>query len=200
MTTHSDKRARLIDGAEAVFHRKGFGGTTLADVAEESGVPLGNIYYYFRTRDALAKAVIDRRIDEVEAMIASAERVEEPARRLAAFLQHSVKQADGLSRFGCPYGCLSQEFARMGGPLAERSAALLGRQREWMTDQFRAMGYSLAEARRLGLELLSAAQGAIVVALSLSDPRIIRTRFGELTEWVGQLADQAAGTPTSARA
>ena len=50
-----EKRQRLIETATQVMYQQGTHRTTLADVAQASGVPLGNIYYYFKTKDALVR-------------------------------------------------------------------------------------------------------------------------------------------------
>ena len=47
------KLDRLIEAAKAKFYQQGVTGTTLADIAERAKVPLGNVYYHFRTKDAL---------------------------------------------------------------------------------------------------------------------------------------------------
>jgi AcrR family transcriptional regulator len=45
----ADSRTRLLKAAEKITYRQGFGSTALADIAKEARVPLGNIYYYFKT-------------------------------------------------------------------------------------------------------------------------------------------------------
>ncbi|MGZ3346649.1 MAG: TetR/AcrR family transcriptional regulator, partial [Caulobacteraceae bacterium] len=55
-----DKRDRLVEAAADLAHRRGFRETSLAAIAEAAGVPLGNVYYYFKTKDALAEALIER--------------------------------------------------------------------------------------------------------------------------------------------
>ena len=52
------KRDRLVEAATIMFYQHGVTCTTLADIAERAEVPLGNIYYHFRTKDALVEAVI----------------------------------------------------------------------------------------------------------------------------------------------
>ncbi|MEJ2760183.1 MAG: helix-turn-helix domain containing protein [Gammaproteobacteria bacterium] len=42
MPRSSDKRERLIEAAKSLIHRRGFHRTTLADIAAESAVPLGD--------------------------------------------------------------------------------------------------------------------------------------------------------------
>ncbi|MBT3413924.1 MAG: TetR/AcrR family transcriptional regulator, partial [Nitrospina sp.] len=46
----SDKREKLVQSAGKLFHQVGFNQTSIADIAEDSGVPLGNVHYYFKTK------------------------------------------------------------------------------------------------------------------------------------------------------
>ena len=52
------KRERLVAGAREVMHRQGVENTTIADVAGAADVPVGNVYYYFKTKDELIDAAI----------------------------------------------------------------------------------------------------------------------------------------------
>jgi AcrR family transcriptional regulator len=53
----TNKRQLLIDAAIKLSDIRGIHGWTLADCASVSGVPLGNIYYYFKTKDELIDIV-----------------------------------------------------------------------------------------------------------------------------------------------
>lgn len=46
-------RARIVEGASAVFHRKGFARATMDDIAKEIGVSKGALYLYFPTKSDL---------------------------------------------------------------------------------------------------------------------------------------------------
>jgi TetR/AcrR family transcriptional regulator, transcriptional repressor for nem operon len=61
------KRERLVEGARDVLHAQGVERTTLADIAQAAGVPVGNVYYYFKTKDELVDAVVASRIAETQA-------------------------------------------------------------------------------------------------------------------------------------
>jgi AcrR family transcriptional regulator len=56
------KRDRLIEAAKTLFYQQGVTSTTLADIAERAMVPLGNVYYHFRTKDALIEAVVQTHV------------------------------------------------------------------------------------------------------------------------------------------
>src|SRR5215470_17819886 len=56
-----DRREQIIDAAMRVFAQKGFSKSTNKDVAREAGITTGLIYYYFESKEALLKAVLEER-------------------------------------------------------------------------------------------------------------------------------------------
>lgn len=52
-------QADILLAAEGVFARAGFSGATMAEIAEAAGLPKANLHYYFRTKVALYRAVLD---------------------------------------------------------------------------------------------------------------------------------------------
>lgn len=56
-----DRREQIIDAAMRVFAEKGFGKATNKDIAREAGITAGLIYYYFESKEALLKAIIETR-------------------------------------------------------------------------------------------------------------------------------------------
>ncbi len=50
-------REALAEAALELFYRQGVASTSLAEIAGAAGVPTGNVYYHFRTKDALVEAV-----------------------------------------------------------------------------------------------------------------------------------------------
>lgn len=49
---------KILAAAERVFARAGFSGATMAQIAEESGLPKANLHYYFGNKEALYRAVL----------------------------------------------------------------------------------------------------------------------------------------------
>ena len=52
-------RQRIIEAAAQLFVRKGFYGTSIADVAQATGLTKGALYHHFENKDALFFAVIE---------------------------------------------------------------------------------------------------------------------------------------------
>ncbi|WP_051467529.1 TetR/AcrR family transcriptional regulator [Actinomadura oligospora] len=59
----TDRRALLLDTAIAVIASHGLRGLTHRAVQEAAGLPHGSVTYYFKTRDMLILAVVDRMIE-----------------------------------------------------------------------------------------------------------------------------------------
>src|SRR5919109_1095410 len=82
------KRERLVESATALFHEQGVHRTTLAEVAERAEIPLGNVYYYFKTKDELVGAVLAGYQNQAETLIKSLERARTPQSRLKALVRN----------------------------------------------------------------------------------------------------------------
>jgi TetR/AcrR family transcriptional regulator, cholesterol catabolism regulator len=56
-----DRRDQIIDAAMRIYSQKGFTRATNKDIAREAGITPGLIYYYFESKEALLKAIIETR-------------------------------------------------------------------------------------------------------------------------------------------
>jgi AcrR family transcriptional regulator len=162
----ADKRAELVGSAARLIHRQGFQRTTLADVAGDAKVPLGNVFYYFKTKDALVEAVIASHEAALRGLFASwVEKHHDPRKRLRCLARAPLDSADGVIQFGCPHGSLCQELEKLGpdAPLAKAGARLLAIYIDWAEAQFRALGAG-RESRSLAIDLVASVQGTMLLA------------------------------------
>ncbi len=185
MPKTANKREMLIDSAGKLFHQAGFNQTSLADIAGDSGVPLGNVYYYFKTKDDLAAAVIDRRLEHFNARMKEWDAISDPKERLDRFLGIFLKHKNKTRQYGCPVGSLCQELDKDKTALSRKADALLKRQLKWVTQQFRALG--LKDAEKSGIQFIAAMQGAAVVASALNDGKTIEWEAARLKAWIESL-------------
>ncbi len=56
--------AAILTAAERVFAGAGFGGATMAAIAEASGLPKANLHYYFGSKQALYRGVLSRTLED----------------------------------------------------------------------------------------------------------------------------------------
>ena len=182
----ADSRTRLLRAAEKITYRQGFGSTALADIAEEARVPLGNFYYYFKTKDEIGGAIVEQRVSRFKKLLQELDKAGSPKERLCGFVQIKIKNREGLARSGCPVGTLCSELHKHGGAVAKKSTALFAEALAWIEAQFKALGKG-ADSRGLAVHLLSATQGVSVLAHTFHDPGMIDMEAARLKEWIRAL-------------
>jgi TetR/AcrR family transcriptional regulator, transcriptional repressor for nem operon len=180
------KRERLVASAGDLLHRQGVAGTTLAQVAEAAEVPAGNVYYYFKTKDDLIRAVIDARSGEARALLDSLESRRNPAARLKALARQWVEMRDLVARYGCPFGTLSAELDRREDGLDRAAAKPIGLILDWSEAQFRQMGRR--DARELAVALFAGVQGGALLANAFRDPDLMTSHVRHLERWIDSLS------------
>ncbi|MES9957676.1 MAG: TetR/AcrR family transcriptional regulator [Sedimenticola sp.] len=182
---------RIIDAANQLFYRKGYNRTSFTDVVEEADVPRGNIYYYFKTKDDMLKAVIQHRMRIISTMLTEWEKsIPEPLDRLERFVQIMYDSTPSLMRSGCPMGSLNMELAKDQPELKEESKKLFDLFQQWLAQQFVTMGYP-DEAQELSRQLLARGQGTIVIAQVYQDPGFIERSIKDINRWLENLARYA---------
>jgi TetR/AcrR family transcriptional regulator, transcriptional repressor for nem operon len=186
-TITRNKRERLIEAAKLAFYRQGLSTTSLADVATLAEVPLGNVYYYFRTKDDLVSAVIAAHLREIRGRFAQWEQDPSPRQRLLSLLQAERRGQDESARYGCPYGTLCIELGKEGTSLAPLAANLLNVHIDWAAQQFALLGKEAPEAHDLAVDLFASLAGAFVLGCSFRSPALLDRQLQRLQTWVESL-------------
>lgn len=180
------KRERLVKAADRLVQRQGFEQTTLADIAKVSEVPLGNVYYYFKTKDAIGEAVVAGRAAQYHAAREMWDGLPDPKQRLLAFTQMTIDNRDMLAKSGCPIGSLCQELHKDGGKLAEQASSMFADFLAWLERQFQELGKG-EESRDLAVYFMSVLQGATLLTHSFNDPDHIVRQSERLKKWIAAL-------------
>jgi AcrR family transcriptional regulator len=180
------KRERLVAAAGELVYRQGVTRTTLADIAQAADVPVGNVYYYFKTKDDIVAAVVQAQRDRLESSLVELEhRHRSPRDRLKALGDLLVEQRDMVAQYGCPYGTLSSELAKRAEAPDPFAATLLRVQIDWAEQQFHAMGRD--DAHDLAIELVASLQGGTVLTNALREPELMTRQAQRLERWIEAL-------------
>ena len=186
MPRKTDKRVRLIEAAKTLIHQQGFNLTTLADIAQEADVPLGNVYYYFKTKEAIGEAVIEKRSKEYSELLAELDTKANPAERLRSFVMFGAEELELIARYGCPIGGLCQELGKQGGTLSDQAAKLLFDILQWTEKQFKELEFSEA-SEDLALHLVSSVQGTYLMTHTFKDPKIANRQSKSIMTWLNSV-------------
>ena len=190
MSNAEIKRERIVHSAQTLFHSQGYTITTLADIADRAKVPLGNVYYYFKTKEDLVAAVVEDRNRQVHERHLLLEKAPTPWRRLEAFVQRIHDEAESRAEHGCPAGGLAQEAAKLGGRISKEAASTFELMLGWVGEQFEVLGFKAVEAHERSVDLVAAVQGAILLGHSTGDPELIRRAMKRLQARLRLLAKE----------
>jgi AcrR family transcriptional regulator len=54
-----NKRAAILQASKMLFSRKGFFGTSISDIVKETGVTVGTIYTYFKSKEEIVRVIVE---------------------------------------------------------------------------------------------------------------------------------------------
>ncbi|MFF5928364.1 TetR/AcrR family transcriptional regulator [Streptomyces hydrogenans] len=182
----TQKRRRLTAAAARVLHEQGVERTTLADIAREADVPVGNVYYYFKTKDELVQAALSEHTARLDELTARLDELADPRDRLRALVEGWIEQRDTAARFGCPTGTLAVELdKRADGTLDVEAGTVIRRLLDWAAHQFRAL--ALPHPEDLALTLVAGYQGMSLMANALRDPSVMTREGARILAWLDSL-------------
>jgi TetR/AcrR family transcriptional repressor of nem operon len=157
-------RDQILDAAARLIHLRGYHGTSLDDVLRESGVGKGNFYYYFRSKEDLGFAIIDRVVERfLERTLEPAfvDPTADPLDQVRAFLDRLLEtQRQRNCVGGCPMGNLACELSDVHEGFRQRLADIFERWRVMLATTLERG----RESGRLRADLDAASAAGFVVA------------------------------------
>ena len=176
-------RQRIVEAANRLFYHKGYNQTSFQDISEATGIPRGNFYYYFKTKDEILNAVVNARIDELNSVLNKIQsETPNPVERLMMFADFLDTHQNNIIESGCPVGSLSSELAKDAPELQQKSTELFSVLRQWFKQQFTALG--LTNADELAMDLLTMLQGVSIVACAFKDMDYLIRSQQQIRDWI----------------
>jgi len=180
-------RKKIIEMADALFYQQGFAQTSFTDISNALNMSKGNFYYYFKTKDEILNAVIDKRSEEIQRDLAQWDEAEsEPRMRLKRYIMMLTDYQDRIEKHGCPIGTICSELSKMHHENLNNASELMEIYRVWLEKQFVLLGYK-KEARKLSLQVLSRGQGLALITNTYSDKSFLQYEANEIINWIDSL-------------
>ena len=168
-----DTATRILDVAERLVQTSGFNGFSYADISAELGITKASLHHHFATKAELGRALIER---YSEAFSAALKLVDQRGGDAAAKLERYVKLYEEVVREErlCLCGMLAAEYSTLPEPLQKEIRRFFDANETWLAgviDQGRRarIFHSRGSAREVARMLLSALEGAMLVARPYSD-------------------------------
>lgn len=84
---------KILTAAVEIFSRKGLDGARIVEIAKASGLPKGNVYYYFSSKEEIYNAAIDRLIHSWDDAFRHISVEREPAEAIEAYVRAKLEHA-----------------------------------------------------------------------------------------------------------
>ena len=174
----AERTAQIVEAAIAVFSRLGFHKARMDDIAREAGVSKGTLYWYFESKDAITKALLqhlfEQEVQEVTTVLAAegsvSERLLVLTQQLAGRLEEQEKLIPIIHEF---YATASRD------PTVQHTLAGYNQAyRELLAAHIR-QGIERGEFHLSDAEAAATIIGAIIEGLALLwmiDPQTVRWR------------------------
>lgn len=187
-TTQTTKD-QILDAASRLISIKGYHCTTLDHVLRESRVGKGNFYYYFKSKEELGYAILDRIVQGfVERTLEPSlgDQSLAPLERIDRFFDRILESQRQRSCVGgCPIGNLAAELSDVHEGFRQRLAEVFTLWRESLSralSQAQAGGKlsDQAEPARVAHFIVAALEGAILMTKVTKDIEVMEQCIAEL--------------------
>lgn len=180
----SDTRYRIVDAAARLFREQGVTGTGVLAVLAAAQAPRGSLYHHFPGgKDQLVVEALQHESDRVTEHIAALLlAVPDEAAGLVVFaeaLAVSLERSD--FRMGCPVTTAVLELSHISPGVRAVCALTYGRWQELLVQHLMAAGREAAEAGGLAELVLSALEGALLLARADHDAQVVRRVAAQLS-------------------
>lgn len=200
-------RERILEIAEAAVLQKGFGATSIDELIAEAEITKGGFFYHFKDKNELARALLQRYIDQDEVILGKLfDPAEDPAEDpLAAFLAGLQGFADMVADLPAGHpGCIVATYCYQ-ERLFDREvrdlnrAAVLG----WR-GRFRRILGAIAEHHpprddvdldALADMVMAVMEGGIVLSKALNDSQVLAQQALLLRSFIKLLFSEGAAAP-----
>lgn len=180
-------RKKIIETADALFYKQGFAHTSFSDISDALGMSKGNFYYYFKTKDDILNAVIEKRSEMIREDLAHWDNSEsDPRKRLKKYVTMLISSQEMIEKYGCPIGSICTELSKLHHENLNNASELFEVYREWLEEQFKQLGYK-KEARVLSLHLLARGQGIALITNTYSDKLFLQHEATEIIKWIDNI-------------
>lgn len=203
-----ERRVAILDAAARLIDERGFAQTTVDDVIQAAALSgKSHFYHYFRSKEELGYAVVDRQFERFAAggLAVLRETGRDPLPRLEGFIDAlAASHAHRGCRGSTGFGKLAWELADTHEGFRCRIASVFERwagEIEALFDELRPRLAAGTEPRRLARFVVATLEGALMMSSVARDTALLHGIAEELKEFVRGRVPRTTvpGSPTTER-
>jgi TetR/AcrR family transcriptional repressor of nem operon len=207
-TEESGTKLKLVDAAVLLMRQKGFTATTVDEICAEARVTKGGFFHYFKSKDDVAKAAVERFYEgkATEFQEAPFRALADPLDRVFGRLDFARKTAGGARRVtkGCLFGMFAQELSFTNPQLRDSCRDALARvARDFENDLAEAKAAHSPkiefEPKNVAMLYVSIIQGSLMLAKASESNAVLAENIEQFRGYLQTLfgvAQPRAGKPS----
>jgi len=184
-------KRKMIDATASLLQARGYSGTGLNDVLEQSGAPKGSLYFHFPGgKEELAAAAVRSAGQQwqgnVLALLEAAPDMGEGAQAVCRLIAQSLEET-GFEN-GCPVATVALESAPRSDVLHAACSDVYGAWQAIIEERLLAAGLPRGRAERSATATLAMVEGAMLLSKAYRSTEPLRRVGEELAESFALLA------------
>ena len=179
-------REALVSAAARLFWQHGFHASSLADIAKAADIPVGNLYYYFKTKSEVAHAVaLGFAADTQDMLDEIAAASPDPHKRLSLLAQRLAASQKARMTHGCPVAAAVREFRTDAPSASAKAGEVFSLIAGFISAETGRTGLRPALALVAGRSAVAEWQGGIVLGHAMADASAIAESGRRLSRILG---------------
>ena len=172
MAQRGETKSRVRRTAAELFRRRGYHGTAINQILDQSGAPAGSLYFHFPGgKTELAIEAVTAAGGEIgrgiEYLLESSEDVAEAVGRVVDFLAGDLRQSD--YEHGCPVGSVALDVASTSEPIRVACRTIFDDWTAKIARRLRTAGWTRKAAVEEALVIVALIEGALLLARASRD-------------------------------
>lgn len=195
----SDTRERLLAATNELFRRQGYNGTSLKQVTEAAGAPVGSLYHFFPGgKDALAEAVVTTSGEAYRQLFELiADAAPDPVSAIGDFFDGAADVLEATDFIDpCPIGTIAREVASTNEPLRQATSLVFASWIDTAAARFVAAGLPPDDASGLAVTVVATIEGGFVLARARRDAGVMRDAGTRMRRLVALELDRVVSGPS----
>ena len=196
-------RERILDAAQNLILDRGYVGMTVEHVLDAVGITKGAFFHHFKSKDDLARALLQRFADkDAQVYSETRERAEklsdDPLQQMLIFIGLFQEMFDGLKEPypGCLFASYLYELQQFDADMRALIRASFAKWRELLKEKFDAIARKYPPRVKVSAASLADAftvvlEGAFITGKALDEPEVVSEQLRHFRNYVELLFQKA---------
>ena len=179
-----DKASEILDAAETLARKNGYGGFSFRDLAREIGIKSASVHYYFPTKESLGLALVKRYSQNIMITLGDPTKYKSPQKAITQYVDLFKNEMSKESMI-CLCCLLGAEFSSLPVAMREETKTFFSQNIEWLKSALSINNSVPIEEKRyqIAIKIVSTLQGAMIISQTLGNDSHFKKAITDLLDF-----------------